>query len=191
LLVFIRPRSLTDKHQFGIRIPHAKHDLLAPLLVQLAARTVTNIFANILQRRRTILQHVQFFWHGGFWFSRLKTLASFNSPEGRLVQGPSIEIINPHLAIEAQTFSKSLPVVGVHEEILQEEEIILLSNNAKKRCHAERRLRRPQTEPKHPFFFPICARTCVDRSPLMVNRSWLLLTQLHRHIPHFPRDFEL
>ena len=54
LLVFIGARALADKHQFGLRIPHAKNDLLPSLLVQRAARAVAQVFADQLQRLRRI-----------------------------------------------------------------------------------------------------------------------------------------
>src|SRR5258706_559034 len=54
LLVLICARSLTDKHQFCPWIAHAKHDLLAPLLRQLAALAVANVLANQFQRRNRI-----------------------------------------------------------------------------------------------------------------------------------------
>src|SRR6185437_8485738 len=40
LHVFVSPRSFTDKHEICIRLAHVKDDLLAALLVQLAARAV-------------------------------------------------------------------------------------------------------------------------------------------------------
>src|ERR1700678_1161608 len=50
LLVFIRARRFADKHQFGFRVAHPEHYLLASLFVQAATRAIAQVLTNQPQR---------------------------------------------------------------------------------------------------------------------------------------------
>ena len=49
LRIFIRARAFADEHQVRMRIADAEDDLLAPLLVKLAAGAIAEIFADQLE----------------------------------------------------------------------------------------------------------------------------------------------